>query len=173
MPSSLSEAVIVMDTNKSLEGTRLRKILLAALIIATVVLAVYMFVALFSPESIGAINNGRFTNCLESLSAMRIGEQAYFKENKSYTDDPDLLAYYIVPGCKKQDGSDCKGKIVAGMDKYCKPGTVRIELDPKSGFFRIKALAADRYHCPICITPNGARPLSYRECGPQYTMSCL
>ena len=146
------------------------------LIVAGVVALGFLFMlaiiaAIAIPDFLSAKDRAKFATCGIGLVGLKAAEEIYMVGNNKYTANPDALASNLIPGCKKQDGSDCKGRVMQKLETECKAGSVKLEVTPDGVGYRLKGIANTRNACAICITPMGAIPSSYMNCEP--TFKCL
>lgn len=144
-----------------------------------VVAIIGILAAIAIPNFLKAMSKATWTGCVQSVSGLKVAMEMYISDNGEYTDDPDLLAIYMIPGCEEADGSDCGGFVESRVrgelteekkrDKACKDFNIVVM---KGGYdYEISATGSDRYFCELCVSPRGMKPEKYTECdstsGPQ------
>ncbi len=102
------------------------------------------------------------------LTKIKAAEEMYIVETGKATDNPDVLSRFFDTNCTAPDGSDCKGKVAAALEESCKAGTIKLEADPYSSSYRLKAKSNTKKECAICVTRDMMYPSSYNDCRPEF-----
>lgn len=124
------------------------------------------------PNFIRARETSLFASCRESLSGVRTAEEMYMSDHGVYTDVPDRLATYMIPGCTNPNGDDCKGFVPQRIGMRCKPGSLKINV-PEGGMdYQITGTAKTQTECNICVSSKGISPENFRDCLGNPAPSC-
>jgi hypothetical protein len=127
-----------------------------------------IFAAILIPNIFRASEKAHFNKCEQALSSVKVAEEMYISDKNKYTAYPDELAMYMIPGCSKADGSDCKGKVSRKIDRACKAGSLIINTSPDGLGYNVKGMADTHMSCAICISTLGTTPAAYTQCVPYY-----
>ncbi len=154
---------------KNNSRTTLVLILVVAGVLAIVGIPVIgMIAAVAIPTFLNARDKANFAVCVSALAKVKAAEEMYIVETGKTTDNPDLLGRFFDPSCTAPDGSDCKGKVTASLEKSCKPGSVEIEVAGDKSDYAIKAKSNTKKECAVCITREFLFPSSYIGCRPEF-----
>lgn len=134
------------------------------------IIVVGFIAAIIIPNFSISIYQVRYTNCLQSLSGLKVAEEMYKYDHGTYSNKG--LAVYFITGEEKPSPEEDK-KLEERISRNCdglEPGKawtldlIEISQDKKS--YVITGRAKDVYHCLIKVYPKGKEyePDSYKEC---------
>ncbi len=138
---------------------------------AIIIGLLFVFFQLFSLTNRSSAE--AFNRCVDVLKKVENAENDYYKVFNRFTDNPDLLAAYMIAGCKDSANSECAAALRETIYKDCLIGKFNIETQDNDSIYKISARAQDRYRCPICVTKKGIMPKDYSKCNESTIMVCL
>lgn len=119
-----------------------------------------------------ASDQAKYTNCLQTLTGLKVAEEMHVTDNGVYTDQSDRLAIYIIPGCTDPTGAaaGCGDALTTRMKKNC--DNVMLHSLAGGYDYEITGVAKDRFRANICVNPKGYKPDSYKDVNSTTVMSC-
>jgi prepilin-type N-terminal cleavage/methylation domain-containing protein len=150
---------------------------LIELMIVVAIIGILAMIAI--PNFLRAMNQAKFTNCLQSMSGLKVAEEMYITDNSTYAPSGTgaaglaRLAMYMMPGCTAENSVAlvCGGGLATRLRRNCPnaagTGTSITLVSMASGYdYEILGTAGDRFKAKICMGPKGVLPISYKTVTP-------
>ena len=136
---------------------------LIELMIVIAIIGILAAVAI--PNFLRAKNKSSFTARVEQLSNVKSGFESFMTEEDSLsgltTANGDDVCNHILAGFDA--AADCAGIVQQRVDAVCTPAT--FDATSPDGFqYEIKANAAEKTECAICVTELTTTPDEYKGC---------
>ncbi len=128
-----------------------------------VIAIIGILVAVAIPNFLRAMDKAKYNRCVQVLSALKVAEEMYISDNNIYTDDPEELGMYMIPGCTMPAGCPSPNDVQSRVDANCVAGSTAITLVTDYEY-EIVGTAQDRTSCCICVSAKGFKPDSYSNC---------
>lgn len=128
-----------------------------------VIAIIGILVAVAIPNFLRAMDKAKYNRCVQVLSSLKVAEEMFITDNNAYTDEPERLGMYMIPGCTKTEGCDSPLDVQTRLNNNCVENSVEITLVTDFEY-QITGTAQDRTSCNICVTANGFLPDKYSDC---------
>jgi len=111
-----------------------------------------------------------YLSCYYNMLNLQTAQEMYHLDNGEYAVDISQLDQYTF---ECTDTGDCEGSVLEAMDKFCLPGSFKLERGETGDnySYRMTAKTKDEPPCNICVTEMGGYPETYEGC-PNEEMLC-